>query len=231
MKAIKLLSLVSVLVPAIAYADPASPESPSELTDSTGNSFDHAVAPVKNAFELGVAAGYSQGAGQVSGGMPHLQDLSGPGGIVEIDAGYRIIPAVSVGLYGTFAQYQNGDQVASSTDVYGATAGVQAVAHLRPDRSIDPWVSLGTGWKGEWLNPTTGKVTSLQGLELARLQIGADYRVSKDVAIAPMIGGSLGMFVSEDTPMTTDYTEIETKKVNFTGFAGLSGRFDLGGNR
>jgi len=29
--------------------------------------------------------------------------------------------------------------------------------------------------------------------------------------------------------MTTSYTEIADKKVNFTGFAGLSGRFDFGG--
>ena len=46
-----------------------------------------------------------------------------------------------------------------------------------------------------------------------------------------MIGGSLDMFVSEDSPMTNDYTEIQTKKVNFTGFAGIAGRFDLGGKR
>jgi hypothetical protein len=31
--------------------------------------------------------------------------------------------------------------------------------------------------------------------------------------------------------MTDGYTEITDKKVNFTGFAGLAGRFDLGGSR
>jgi hypothetical protein len=39
------------------------------------------------------------------------------------------------------------------------------------------------------------------------------------------------MFVSEDSPMTTKYTEIADKKVNFIGFAGLAGRFDIGGKR
>ena len=29
----------------------------------------------------------------------------------------------------------------------------------------------------------------------------------------------------------TDVTEIHSKEVSFTGFAGLSGRFDLGGAR
>jgi len=115
--------------------------------------------------------------------------------------------------------------------VLGATAGVQAAWHVRPERSIDPWLSLGTGWRGFWLNPSSGAVTSLHGLDLARLQIGVDYRLSKDVSIAPAIGGSISMFLSQDTPMTSGSTTIGDKQVNFTGFAGLSGRFDLGGTR
>lgn len=223
MKAIKLVPVLSLLVPAIAVAQPESAD--------TTTGFDHAVPAVQNAFEIGVGTGYSQGAGKLGGTTGSLEDLAGPGGVIEVDLGYRIIPELSVGAYGTFSKYQHGDTLVSSTDVLGATAGVQAAWHFRPDASIDPWVSLGTGWRGLWLNPDAGKVTSLQGLELARLQIGADYRVSKDIAIAPVIGGSLNLFVSEDSPMTADYTEIHDKKVNFTGFAGLSGRFDLGGSR
>jgi hypothetical protein len=225
MKTIKLIPVISLLVPALAYAQPTS-----ETADDHAG-FDHAVAPVRNAFEIGVSTGYSQGAGKLGGSMGHLEDVSGPGGLVEVDLGYRIIPELSIGAYGTFSKFQKGDQLASGTDVLGATAGIQAAWHFRPDRSVDPWVSLGGGWKGLWLDPSVGKTTSLQGLELARLQIGADYRVSKDVAIAPVIGGSLSMFVSEDSPMTADLTELNDKQVNFTGFAGLSGRFDLGGRR
>ncbi|MDB4959332.1 MAG: hypothetical protein JWO36_6901 [Myxococcales bacterium] len=223
MNAIKLIPALSLLVPVLAHAEPESQD--------TGASFDHAVAPVRNAFELGVATGYAQGGGKLGGDMRNLEDVSGPGAAVEIDAGYRIIPNLSIGAYGTFAQFQHGDSIDSNAKVFGATAGVQAAWHFRPDMSIDPWISLGTGWKGLWLDPQNGKVTSLQGLELARLQIGADYRVSEDVAIAPVIGGSLSMFISQDSPMTTDYTEIQGKKANFTGFAGLAGRFDLGGKR
>jgi hypothetical protein len=223
MKIMKLFPAVSLFIPVIAAAQPESPD--------TTTGFDHAVPSVKNAFEIGVATGYTQGGGKLGGNMGSLEDLSGPGGAVEVDLGYRILPQLSLGAYGTFSKYQKGDSVANDTDVLGATAGLQAVVHARPDRSVDPWVSLGTGWKGLWLNPSSGKVTSLQGLELARLQLGVDYRVSKDVAIAPVIGGSLSMFISQDSDMTTDLTEITDKKVNFTGFAGLSGRFDLGGSR
>jgi hypothetical protein len=221
----KLVPALSLLVPALAYAQPAS----ETVEDSAG--FDHAVAPVRNAFEIGVSTGYAQGAGKLGGDMGSLEDVSGPGGLVELNLGYRIIPELSVGAYGTFSKFQKGDDLASDTDVLGATAGIQAAWHFRPARSVDPWVSLGGGWKGLWLDPGSGKTTSLQGLELARLQIGADYRVSPDVAITPVIGGSLSMFVSQDSPMTNDLTEIQDKEVNFTGFAGLAGRFDLGGRR
>lgn len=223
MKALKLIPVLSLLAPTVAFAQP-------DDRDAT-NGFDHAVAPVQDALELGVGTGYSQGAGKLGGGANSLEDVASAGGAVEIDAGARIIPNLSVGLYGTFSQFAKGDQLPSATDVYGASAGVQAAWHFRPSASVDPFVNLGTGWRGLWLNPTSGKVTSLQGVELARLQVGVDYRVTPDVAIAPIIGGSLDMFVSQDSPMTSDYTEIQTKKVNFTGFAGIAGRFDLGGKR
>jgi len=227
MKAIKLVPALSLLIPALVPAIAAA--QPESADTTTG--FDHPVPAVQNAFEISVGTGYSQGSGKLGGSAGSLEDIAGPGGAIEVDLGYRIVPQLSVGAYGTFSKYQHGDNLASSTDVFGATAGVQAAWHFRPDASIDPWVSLGTGWRGLWLNPDGGKVTSLQGLELARLQIGADYRVTEDIAIAPVVGGSLNLFVSEDSPMTNDLTEIHDKKVNFTGYAGLSGRFDLGGSR
>lgn len=221
MTAIKLIPVLALMMPSAASAQP---------TESAAG-FDHAVAPARGAFEIGVATGYAQGAGKLGGDLGSLEDVSGPGGIVEVDLGYRITPQLSFGAYGTFSKYQRGGDIASTTDVLGATAGVQAAWHLRPARSVDPWLGLATGWKGMWLDPASGKTVSLQGLELARLQLGVDYRVSADIAIAPVIGGSLSTFISADSPMTNDLTELQGKHVAFTGFAGLSGRFDLGGHR
>jgi hypothetical protein len=223
MKVMKLFPALSLLVPAVAFAQPETAETPA--------GFDHGVPAVQHAFELGVATGYSQGGGELGGSMGNLEDIAGPGAAVELDVGYRIIPQLSLGAYGTFSKFQHGDDVVSSTDVLGASAGVQAAWHFRPDRSVDPWVNLGSGWKGLWLAPSSGKTTSLQGVELARLQVGLDYRLTQDISIAPVIGGSVSMFLAQDSDMTNDLTEINDKKVNFAGFAGLSGRFDLGGTR
>jgi hypothetical protein len=219
MKTSHLVATLSLLAPAVAFAD--------EGIEGAGN-FDHHVAAPANTLELAIGTGYAQGAGPVAGGMQHLEDLTGPGGAVEFDALYRINPTFAVGAYGTLSTYQHGDSIDGNTDVLGATAGIQGVAHLRPSQSVDPWVSLGTGWRGLWLDPDQGKRTSLQGLELARVQLGVDYRLNDEVAIAPVIGGSLNMFVSQDSPMTDGYSELQDKKVNFIAFAGLAGRFDLG---
>jgi len=215
---------LSSLLSAVAYADDTD-------TLDRGNSLDHHVAAPSNALELGVATGYTQGVGPVGGGMAHVEDISKAGGAVELDALYRINPTFAVGAYGSFSKYATGDQIRDQNDVLGATAGIQAAAHLRPERSVDPWVSVGTGWRGLWLSPDAGKKTSLQGFELARLQLGLDYRINENVSISPVVSGSLDMYVSQDSPMTTSYAEIQDKKVNFIGFAGLAGHFDLGGSR
>jgi hypothetical protein len=222
MKTMKLFSaLLLMIVPGVAGAQPAP-------ADTVG--LGHAVAAVPDrTFEIAIASGYAQGGGKLGGTLGNLEDVAGPGAAVEVDLGYRIIPQLTVGVYGALAKSQHGDRIDSSTDVLGASAGIQAAWHFRPQASIDPWVSLGGGWRALWLNPDAGKVTSLQGFDVARLQLGVDYRVTKEIAIAPVIGGSVSLFVSQDSPMTTSYTEIADKKVNFTGFVGLSGRFDFGG--
>src|SRR5690242_5645105 len=125
MKAIKLVPAISLFVPAIALAQPESPD--------TTTGFDRAVPAVDKAFEIGVATGYAQGGGKLGGAMNSLEDISGPGGAVEVDLGYRVIPHLTLGAYGTFSKFQHGDSIDSDTDVLGATAGIQGVLHVRPD--------------------------------------------------------------------------------------------------
>jgi hypothetical protein len=220
MKIMKLFPAVLLtIVPAVVSAQP-------ESADTVG--LGHAVAAVPDrTFEIAAATGYAQGGGGLGGTLGNLEDVAGPGAAVEVDVGARIIPQLAVGVYGTLAKSQHGDRIQRSTEVLGAAAGVQAAWHFRPDVSLDPWLSLGAGWRALWLAPDAGKVTSLQGVDLARLQVGVDYRVTKEIAIAPVIGGSVSMFVRQDSPMTAGYTEIADKKVSFTGFVGLSGRFDF----
>ena len=105
----------------------------------TASGFDHAVPEVhRKSFEIGIATGYAQGGGKLGGALGNLEDVAGPGGAVEVDLGYRIVPQLLIGAYGTLSRSQQGDSLAGDTGVTGASAGVQAAWHVRPERSIDP---------------------------------------------------------------------------------------------
>jgi hypothetical protein len=191
------------------------------------SAFDHAVPASVRALEIGLGGGYFQGTGDVGDGMNRVQDVSGPGGGLELQIGYRPIAPLALGAFGTFSQHGTGDQVQVSAVARSATAGAFADWHFRPARSIDPWVGLSTGWRGMWLVPDEGKSTSVQGLEIARLQVGLDYRITPQIAIAPVIGASVSIYLTQDGPATTGYANIGSPQPNFFFFGGLMARFDL----
>jgi len=181
---------------------------------------------VTNALEIAVGGGYSQGVGDVGKGMGSVDDLTGPGGGAELKVGYRLIPNLAFGAFGSLSGFSTGDQVDGSTDVLGATAGIFADWHFLPAETIDPWLSLSTCWRGLRLTRGGVKDTSLQGLEIAKLQAGVDYRITPEVAIAPVIGASMSMYLAQKSPGSEGYDEIDNPELNVYFFGGVQGRFD-----
>lgn len=185
------------------------------------------LAPAISALELSIGTGYAQAFGDIGADRPKLTDVGQPGGAAQIGVGYRLIPQLTLGVYGAGAMFSRGDQVDGSTNLYSAAAGVQGDWHFLPSgHELDPWVSLGTGWRGYWIHGDQG-TTSLQGLELAKLQVGVDYRVARAVALSPLIGADLSMFLSESSPASQSFSNIPDPRVNTFVFAGLMGRFDI----
>lgn len=189
---------------------------------------DRPVPPTRAPFEIGLAGGYTQGAGG-AGLIGNIEDVAGPGGTVELQLGFRAGTRFGAGVYGAVARFRHGDAISDGSRAYGATAGVQAVWHSSDARSIDPWVSVGAGWRGLWINRVGAPPSSMQGIELLRLQLGIDYRLSAHLAVAPVISASLSMFLVENAVMPDDFTPVQDKRLNLYGFAGVLGRFDLGG--
>ena len=194
--------------------------------DASASSSDK-LAPARNALELTVGTGYAQAFGEIGANQPKLTDVGQPGGAVQIGLGYRLVPELTLGVYGAGSTFSRGDQVDSSTRLYSAAAGVQADWHFLPAaHELDPWVSLGTGWRGYWIDGDQG-TTALHGLELAKVQVGVDYRIARTVAVSPLIGADLSMFVTESNPATRKFSNLVDPKVNTFVFAGLIGRFDI----
>jgi hypothetical protein len=215
---------------------PETPEpmvpTPGNITNDTGthyNKFDHYMPAPRNAFEVQLGFGWGQGFGGIGTGTRAVDELSGPGGTLQLTLGFRATPHFMIGVYGTGSQFQRGDSTLSGTEVRSATAGLQADFHFRPTRVVDPWVSLSTGWRGMWLSPNVGESTSLIGLQLARLQIGLDFRASPGVAIAPVFGADASMFLSQNGPLQQGFSNVGNPHVNFFLFGGLQARFDVGG--
>jgi hypothetical protein len=224
-------SLALLSVPFIALAGGvASAEEPVSVDTASSSHFDHATPTVSQAFELSLGAGYAQGVGDIADGRASMQDVSGAGGTVELQLGYRLTPNLAIGTYGSYARFVNGTAFGSDVNARGATAGVFADWHFRPERSVDPWMGIGSGWRGLWLAPDVGKNTSLSGWEIIRLQGGVDYRVTPAIALGPVLGASVNTFFSGDAPGTTGFEEIDEPRANVYFFAGFQGRFDMFGD-
>jgi hypothetical protein len=222
-----LISVAAAGAIATAGVANADPESLNPDAFDLSGAIDRPVPPTHGPFEVVIAGGYTQGAGG-AGMIGNIEDVAGPGGTVELQLGYRVSPRFSAGVYGAAARFRHGDAIGDGSRAYGATAGIQAVWHTGEARSVDPWFSVGVGWRGLWIDRVGVPASSMQGVELARLQLGIDYRLSPRLAIAPVISASLSMFLVENAAMPDDFTVVEDKRLNLYGFAGILGRFDLG---
>jgi len=208
----------------LAGSASAQVQTKDEVKEDSG---EKGLAPATSAVELTIGSGYEQGFGKFTSGQPSLTDVGQAGGAVQLGVGYRLIPQLTLGLYGSGAMFSRGDQVDPSADLYSAAAGVQADWHFLPGgHALDPWISLGSGWRGYWISANAGN-TSIQGMEIAKLQVGVDYRIAQAVSVSPVVGLDLSSFFTQSTPESNRFANITNPEVNTFVFAGMMGRFDI----
>ncbi|WP_437275463.1 hypothetical protein WME90_30000 [Sorangium sp. So ce375] len=185
-----------------------------------------------NALELGLNLGYAQGFGDI-GSERRLRDVAGPGAGVGVKLVYRGVPGVGLGLTSSYEQYMAQGAEQGVADVRGVTLGAEASFHLAPFERVDPVISLGSGYRALWTAAPPGVRgdTVTHGIELGRLQAVIDVRMSESVALGPTIGGGLNLFLWENPEGSIRGWEVPGRRVNSFVFAGLEGRFDLGGQR
>jgi hypothetical protein len=187
----------------------------------------------KEAFEIDVNTGYSQGFGAISGQRGGALSDVAKGGIgVGLGLGYRATPELAIGLTGQYQELAPAAAQPLGTRVRGAAIGVEGKVHFRPYARVDPWLSLGTGYRMLWIAPEGPGNNVLQhGFELARGQVGLDVRVSPDIALGPVVGGDVNLFTMQNPEGPAVAAMIPEKRVSTFLFAGVQGRFDLGGRR
>jgi hypothetical protein len=195
-------------------------------TAETG--IDRPMPAATDMLEIAVGGGYLQGFGDTGAGVD-VQDLAGAGGNAELQIMYRVSPHLSIGGYGTLEGYEAGDKLSERmNDVVGASVGLKSDLHLRPTRNIDPWISAGGGMRYLWIDQNNTRTTTLRGLDLARVQLGIDYRINPRFAISPYVGATATMYLDKNDSMTSGYQDLDDKQISWSFNSGLLGRFDLG---
>jgi hypothetical protein len=176
----------------------------------------------RRALELTVSTGYTQGFGQLSEGVG-LPSVVAAGFGIDFGIGYRISPRWAVLWAGQYQRFTA--ERARAAEGFTSTVGVQY--HFAPTRRVDPWIDLGAGYRFLWEYPTFGPALETHGFQLAHLRAGIDFRPDEQIAIGPIIGADATMFRWQDRRYFT--TEIPDTRVSTFIYAGLQGRFDLGG--
>jgi hypothetical protein len=187
-------------------------------------SMQNRVAAPVNAFELQLGTGYTQGFGMAAPrvGIP---SLAGAGIAADVDLGYRATPLWSIGVQGEYQEFVNEHNAAAR----GAAGNVGVTFHAAPERQGDPWLRIATGYRGLWsVHPPGMPTTLLNGFEIAKAQIGYDVRVSPGFAIAPTAGIDVDLFAWQEQAGVN--SRLTSSQIGSFVFAGLNGRFDVGGS-
>ncbi len=180
-------------------------------------------APV-NAFELRLNAGYTQGFGLAAPGLG-MPSVAGAGVNGTLDLDYRANPFISLGVEGEYEEFVSEQNTAAR----GFVGNIGVTFHGAPLFRGDPYLRFGAGYRQLWsVNPPAAPSTTLIGFEAGRLTLGYDVRVSPGFAIAPQIGADVNLFVWQYA--AGNYTTLPSVAVATFIYAGLQGRFDMGGS-
>jgi hypothetical protein len=222
-----------MMPPSTANPPPAGPAAPAMVTPAESDVGGYLRAPVpapSRAFELGVDAGYTQGFGTITSGRG-VPDVATAGGIFGLSLGYRIDPRWSVAATGQYQGFGAGATTPAGTSVRGATAGIQGTYHFSPYNRLDPYLTFGTGYRALMESPAgNAPMTVTHGLELGKVEVGLDVRPSGNIAISPVLGADVNMFMWR-TGGGAETASLTSRGVNGFVFAGVKGRFDIGGSR
>ncbi|HEY2368884.1 MAG TPA: OmpA family protein [Polyangiaceae bacterium] len=176
-----------------------------------------------NALEITGAVGYTQGFGEIVDGL-NVNKVITAGLGTELGLNYRFSPHLALGVYGQYNQFD-----AQRTDTArGLAAGLGLTYHILPFEHWDPWLQFATGYRMLWeTGPSDSNTPTVMthGFEPARLTVGLDYRVSRDIAISPQAGIDLSVPAWQTVNGNT--TALNDPRPSTYVFAGMGVRFDL----
>jgi hypothetical protein len=191
---------------------------------------DTPVVPApRGALEVGVNAAYVQPFGEIWQGQS-VSSMISAGGAVSVDLGYRVHPNLGIGAHVLFHESTADAAIGVGNDFRGGTAGLQATYHFIPYGLVDPWMSLGTGYRLLWSNLRgVDNNHFTQGIQIARVLAGIDFRTSQDAAVGPFLGADANVMIFDE--VDDEASPSFEPALNTFITVGVMGRFDIGGER
>jgi len=186
-------------------------------------------APARaSAVELTVSASYLQGNGALTGSAATAFENTGREGLgLDLSAGLRFTPRLSGAVYGSLAHF-NASSAAFGASSWNTSAGVMGLLHFAPGDQLEPWISAGLGWTANFQS-VGGGTDVRHGVELGRLQMGIDYKVSNSLSIAPVAGVAISTLLTESLASGGGFHSVADTRLHTAVYGGVAGRFDLGG--
>lgn len=201
------------------------------VTERTPTYVKTPLAAPNRALEVGVETAYTQPFGDIGNDRP-IGEVVDQGIGFGLDLNYRINPRWAIGWHAFYHESMADERVRDTMNVRGGTGGIHATYHIAPYERIDPYVSLGTGYRVLMQDRDADGADMWQhGLQLGKARVGVDIRLNSSVAVGPFIGADMNMFLFENPEGEAGNREIPNKDLSSFVYAGVAGRFDLGGGR
>jgi hypothetical protein len=245
---VSLTSAVLLLTPLARAAEPSDAAEPTAPP---------APAHASHSFELAARLGLAVPMGHfikpealafagttLVGPSESLSDAYSTSVPIAIDAGYRVLPGLMLGIYGQYAfvSGKSGNdgcpaQVSClNRNAHDIAFGIQGQYHLLQQAPIDPWLGLGFGYEFLTQNgsvPPSGTVGATEsypnfsGPQLLELQGGLNFKAGDVVALGPFLSFSLGEFTSASIGGSSQ--SVSPKALHEWLTVGVKGTLGLGG--
>lgn len=158
-----------------------------------------AAAPASAQVSLDLKAAYAIPSGNVWTTSPWNPKLAmstvWSGAVpIEVTGRWRFTPGLSGGAYfGWGPAFLSSSTCTSGCGGWDMRFGLVLAYHFSPDRTLDPWFSIGTGWQWtQYSRPWgasggTGHVT-FNGWEPLNVAVGLDVVTSQAFSVGPYVG-------------------------------------------
>jgi hypothetical protein len=155
---------------------------------------------------VGGAIGPTWSLGKLAGDVAAVRGLSTGIGL-HADAGIGLSRYVTLGVWGSFASYGDGDACDSCSGKSFAV-GPFIRYHLSQGLRFDPWILAGAGYR-QVSYDQQDTTNTFSGAEWLRLELGADYYVFSGLGVGPY--ASLGLSSYSKRPAGTNDASVNTE--------------------